>query len=51
MKRIKQGDEVVIITGKDKGRRGNVIRVYDDDRVLGEGVNLARKHQNPNPNS
>ncbi len=51
MRRIKQGDEVVVITGKDKGRRGNVIRVYDDDRVLVEGVNIARKHQKPNPNA
>ncbi len=51
MKRIKQGDEVVIIAGKDKGRRGNVVRVYDDDRVLVEGVNIARKHQKPNPNA
>jgi large subunit ribosomal protein L24 len=51
MKRIRQGDEVVVITGKDKGRRGNVIRVYDDDRVLVEGVNIARKHQKPNPNA
>ena len=51
MNRIRQGDEVVIITGKDKGRRGSVIRVYDDDRVLVEGVNVARKHQKPNPNA
>jgi large subunit ribosomal protein L24 len=51
MRRIKQGDEVVVITGKDKGRRGNVIRVYDDERVLVEGVNIARKHQKPNPNA
>ncbi len=51
MRRIRQGDEVVVITGKDKGRRGNVIRVYDDDRVLVEGVNIARKHQKPNPNA
>ncbi len=51
MKRIKQGDEVVIIAGKDKGRRGNVVRVYDNDRVLVEGVNIARKHQKPNPNA
>jgi large subunit ribosomal protein L24 len=51
MKRIKQGDEVVIIAGKDKGRRGNVVRVYDDDRILVEGVNIARKHQKPNPNA
>jgi large subunit ribosomal protein L24 len=51
MNRIRQGDEVVIIAGKDKGRRGSVIRVYDDDRVLVEGVNIARKHQKPNPNA
>ena len=51
MKRIKQGDEVIVIAGKDKGRRGNVIRVYEDDRVLVEGVNVARKHQKPNPNA
>jgi large subunit ribosomal protein L24 len=51
MNRIREGDEVVIIAGKDKGRRGSVIRVYDDDRVLVEGVNVARKHQKPNPNA
>ena len=51
MKRIRQGDEVVVITGKDKGRRGSVVRVYDNDRVLVEGVNVARKHQKPNPNA
>ncbi len=51
MNRIRQGDEVVVIAGKDKGRRGSVIRVYDDDRVLVEGVNVARKHQKPNPNA
>ena len=51
MNRIRQGDEVVIIAGKDKGRRGTVIRVYDDDRVLVEGINVARKHQKPNPNA
>ena len=51
MKRIRQGDEVVVITGKDKGRRGNVVRIYDDDRVLVEGINIARKHQKPNPNA
>ncbi|MFL2554800.1 MAG: 50S ribosomal protein L24 [Candidatus Rariloculaceae bacterium] len=51
MNRIRQGDEVVVIAGKDKGRRGSVIRVYDDDRVLVEGINVARKHQKPNPNA
>lgn len=51
MQRIKQGDEVVVIAGKDKGRRGSVLRVYDNGRVLVEGVNIARKHQKPNPNA
>lgn len=49
MKRIKKGDEVVVIAGKDKGRRGNVLRVYADGRVLIENVNVAHKHQRPNP--
>ena len=39
------------MTGKDRGRRGTVIRMYDDGRVLVEGVNVARKHQKPNPNA
>ena len=51
MRRIRKGDEVVVIAGKDKGRRGNVIRVYDNDRVLVENVNVAKKHQRPNPNA
>lgn len=51
MNRIKQGDEVIVIAGKDKGRRGSVVRVYDDGRVLVENVNIARKHQKPNPNA
>jgi len=51
MQRIRQGDEIVVIAGKDKGRRGTVIRVYEDDRVLVENINVARKHQRPNPNA
>jgi large subunit ribosomal protein L24 len=51
MKRIRKGDEVVVIAGKDKGRRGNVLRVYGDERVLVENVNVARKHQRANPNA
>ena len=50
MQRIRQGDVVVVIAGKDKGRTGTVIRVYKDERVLVENVNVARKHQKPNPN-
>jgi large subunit ribosomal protein L24 len=49
MNRIKQGDEVVVIAGKDKGRRGTVTRVLEYGRVIVEGVNVARKHQRPNP--
>jgi large subunit ribosomal protein L24 len=51
MRRIKQGDEVIVIAGKDKGRRGAVTRVLDQDRVLVENVNLVKKHQKPNPNA
>jgi len=50
VKKIRKGDEVIVETGKDKGRRGTVLEVFDDDRVLVEGVNLAKKHIKPNPN-
>src|SRR5262245_39866278 len=49
MQRLKKGDEVIVIAGKDKGRRGNVARVFPDGKVLVENVNVARKHQRPNP--
>ena len=49
MNRIKKGDEVIVITGRDKGRRGTVLRIYEDDRVLIENVNVVKKHQRPNP--
>lgn len=49
MARIKKGDEVIVIAGKDKGRRGSVLRVYDDGRVLVENVNVVKKHQKGNP--
>ena len=39
---IRKGDEIVVITGKDKGRRGTVIRVFDNDRVLVENVNVVK---------
>ena len=50
MNKIRKGDEVIVKTGKDKGRRGTVLEVFADDRVLVEGVNLAKKHIKPNPN-
>lgn len=49
MHRIKKGDEVIVIAGKDKGRRGNVIRVLDNDRVLVEGINMIKRHTKHNP--
>jgi large subunit ribosomal protein L24 len=49
MERIRKGDEVVVISGKDKGKRGVVLRVVDPDHVVVEGVNVVKKHQRPNP--
>lgn len=49
MNKIRKGDEVVVLTGKDRGRRGTVLRRVDDERVVVEGVNRVKKHQRPNP--
>jgi large subunit ribosomal protein L24 len=49
MRKIKKGDDVIVIAGKDKGKRGSVLRVVDAEHVLVEGVNLVKKHQRPNP--
>jgi large subunit ribosomal protein L24 len=49
MEKIRKGDEVVVITGKDKGKRGTVLRRVDDEHVVVEGVNRAKKHVKPNP--
>jgi large subunit ribosomal protein L24 len=51
MQRIKKGDQVIVIAGKDKGRRGTVLRVELNGGVVVENVNVARKHQRPNPNA
>jgi len=48
MRKIRKGDEVVVITGKDKGKRGTVLRVLEEKLVV-EGINVAKKHQKPNP--
>lgn len=50
MAKIKKGDEVIVIAGKDKGRRGEVLRVTDDGKVVVTNINIAKKHQKPNPN-
>ena len=49
MQRIKKGDEVVVISGRDKGKRGTVLRRVDTEHVVVEGVNRVKKHQRPNP--
>jgi len=50
MQKIKKGDDVIVITGKDKGKRGTVNRVLlEVDRVLVDGINMVKKHQKPNP--
>ena len=48
MKKIKRDDEVVVIAGKDKGKRGKVLKVLDDNRLLVSGVQIMKKHQKPN---
>ena len=49
MKRLRKGDQVVVVSGKDKGRQGTVLKVTDDDRVLVESINMVKKHTKPNP--
>ena len=49
MKKIKSEDEVVVLAGKDKGKRGKVTKILDDGRVLVSGVNMIKKHTKPNP--
>lgn len=52
MKKIKKGDDVIVLTGKDKGKTGLVVRVMDEnDRVVVENVNVVKKHQRGNPNA
>lgn len=51
MQKIKKDDDVIVIAGKDKGRRGTVLSVLDNGRVLVEGINIVKKHQKPNPSS
>jgi large subunit ribosomal protein L24 len=49
MNKIRKGDEVIVIAGRDKGKRGKVLERKDDDRLVVEGINLAKKHTKPNP--
>ena len=49
MRKIKKGDDIMVIAGKDKGKRGTVLRVVDAEHLLVEGVNMVKKHRRPNP--
>jgi large subunit ribosomal protein L24 len=48
--KIRKGDDVVVLTGKDKGKRGTVLSVREDGRAVVENINIAKKHMKPNPN-
>jgi large subunit ribosomal protein L24 len=49
MEKIRKGDEVIVLTGRDKKRRGTIVSRVDADHVLVEGVNVVKKHTRPNP--
>ena len=49
MKKIRKGDQVYVTTGKDKGKRGTVLRVLPTDQVIVEGINVVKRHTKPNP--
>ena len=50
MRKLKREDEVIVITGKDKGKRGTISRLLNNDRVIVAGVNMVKRHTKPNPN-
>ncbi len=49
MNKIRKGDQVIVLTGRDKGKRGAVASRVDDDHVIVEGINMVKKHVKPNP--
>lgn len=49
MQKVRKGDQVIVLTGKDKGKRGSVISILEKDKILVEGVNISKKSQRPNP--
>jgi large subunit ribosomal protein L24 len=49
MRKIKTGDQVIVLTGKDKGKQGTVLRVIDDAKVVVENINMVKKHTKANP--
>ena len=51
MNKIKKGDSVIVISGKDKGKKGEVVRLLDHDKCIVSAINMAKKHTKPNPNA
>lgn len=49
MRKIKSDDEVIVIAGRDKGKRGKVVKILKDDRLIVSGIQIVKKHQKPNP--
>lgn len=49
MRKIRKGDDVIVLAGRDRGKRGTVLRAYADDRVVVENINLVKRHTKPNP--
>lgn len=49
MRKIKKGDDVIVLTGRDRGKRGTVLKIPDAEHVVVEGANRVKKHQRPNP--
>ena len=49
MNKIRKGDQVIVLTGRDKGKRGTVSQRVDEDHVIVEGINVTKKHTKPNP--
>lgn len=51
MRKLKRDDEVIVITGKDKGKRGTISRLVGDDKIIVAGINMVKRHTRPNPNA
>jgi len=49
MRKIRKGDDVVVVTGRDRSKRGTVLQIVDESHLLVEGINRVKKHQRPNP--
>ena len=50
MKKLKKGDSVIVISGKDKGKKGEILKIIEPDKLVVSNINLAKKHVKPNPN-